>query len=54
MCTDSGLIQVILQLEKDLGYSFSLNISGCCDFARLEDEVGKSEVEDEDEDERDS
>jgi hypothetical protein len=39
---------------EGFGLFFSLNISGCCDFARLEDEVGKSEVEDEDEDERDS
>ena len=43
-----------LQLEKDLSYSFSIHIAGCCDFARLEDEVAKSEVEDENEDERDS
>lgn len=45
----------MLQLEKASGYFFfSEHIAGCCDFARLEDEVGKSEVEDEDEDERDS
>lgn len=35
-------------------FFFSEHIAGCCDFARVEDEVGKSEVEDEAEDERDS